>query len=72
VTVVRFFKWLTSKYINVFKQKPPATALSKPSSSGGTVLANACIPCLGQWKRDAIKAGYKNSIITFYNRNHQP
>lgn len=36
---------------------------------GGTVLANACGPCIGQWKRDDIKKGDKNSIITSYNRN---
>lgn len=37
--------------------------------AGGTVLANACGPCIGQWKRDDIKKGEKNSIITSYNRN---
>lgn len=36
---------------------------------GGTVLANACGPCIGQWKRDNIKKGDKNSIISSYNRN---
>ena len=36
---------------------------------GGVVLANACGPCIGQWKRDDIKPGEKNSIITSYNRN---
>ena len=36
---------------------------------GGTVLANACGPCIGQWKRDDIKKGDKNSIISSYNRN---
>lgn len=36
---------------------------------GGTVLANACGPCIGQWKRDDIKAGEKNSIINSFNRN---
>ncbi|MBI3251753.1 MAG: aconitate hydratase [Candidatus Omnitrophica bacterium] len=36
---------------------------------GGTVLANACGPCIGQWKRDDIKIGEKNSIITSFNRN---
>lgn len=36
---------------------------------GGTVLANACGPCIGQWKRDDIKVGEKNSIITSFNRN---
>jgi aconitate hydratase len=36
---------------------------------GGTVMANACGPCIGQWKRDDIKKGEKNSIITSFNRN---
>ncbi|MDD5361840.1 MAG: aconitate hydratase [Ignavibacteria bacterium] len=36
---------------------------------GGTVLANACGPCIGQWKRHDTKDGEKNSIITSYNRN---
>ncbi len=36
---------------------------------GGTVLANACGPCIGQWKRaDAVK-GKADSIISSYNRN---
>ena len=33
---------------------------------GGTVLANACGPCIGQWNRNDMG---KNSIITSYNRN---
>ncbi|ORX46015.1 aconitate hydratase [Piromyces finnis] len=36
---------------------------------GGTVLANACGPCIGQWDRKDIKKGDLNSIITSYNRN---
>jgi len=36
---------------------------------GATVLANACGPCIGQWKRDDIVAGERNSILTSYNRN---
>lgn len=38
---------------------------------GGTVLANACGPCIGQWKRDDIQMGESNSIITSFNRNFQ-
>lgn len=38
-------------------------------SIGAQVLANACGPCIGQWKRDDIKRGDKNSILTSYNRN---
>jgi aconitate hydratase len=33
------------------------------------VLANACGPCIGQWQRDDIKKGERNSIITSFNRN---
>jgi aconitate hydratase len=36
---------------------------------GGTVLANACGPCIGQWKRHDVAFGEKNSIMTSYNRN---
>ena len=36
---------------------------------GGTVLANACGPCIGQWKREDIAPGETNSILTSYNRN---
>jgi len=36
---------------------------------GGVVLANACGPCIGQWKRDDIKKGDKNTIVSSYNRN---
>jgi aconitate hydratase len=37
--------------------------------SGGLVLANACGPCIGQWDRQDIKKGDKNSIISSFNRN---
>ncbi len=36
---------------------------------GATVLANACGPCIGQWKRDDIKEGESNSIVSSFNRN---
>ena len=36
---------------------------------GAVVLANACGPCIGQWKRDDVKHGDKNTIITSFNRN---
>ena len=38
-------------------------------SIGATVLANACGPCIGQWKRDDIGEGEINSIVSSYNRN---
>ena len=37
--------------------------------AGGTVLANACGPCIGQWDRLGMKDGVKNTIINSFNRN---
>jgi aconitate hydratase len=34
-----------------------------------TVLANACGPCIGQWKRTDISTGDVNSIVNSFNRN---
>ena len=39
------------------------------NQAGATVLANACGPCIGQWKRDDVKPGTKNTIVTSFNRN---
>jgi len=36
---------------------------------GGTVLANACGPCIGQWHRSQEMVGVPNTIVTSYNRN---
>ena len=36
---------------------------------GGTVLANACGPCIGQWKRKDVQEGQPNTIVTSFNRN---
>ncbi|MCC7403533.1 MAG: aconitate hydratase [Bdellovibrionales bacterium] len=36
---------------------------------GAVVLANACGPCIGQWKRDDVKSGTPNTIVTSFNRN---
>ena len=36
---------------------------------GGTVLANACGPCIGQWRRTGVSEGEPNTIVTSFNRN---
>ena len=36
---------------------------------GGLILANACGPCIGMWKRMDSKTGEKNTIVTSFNRN---
>ena len=32
-------------------------------------LANACGPCIGQWRREEVLDGVSNTIVTSYNRN---
>src|SRR5437867_5112659 len=36
---------------------------------GAVVLANACGPCIGQWRRSQDEATVANTIVTSYNRN---
>ncbi len=38
-------------------------------SAGATVLANACGPCIGQWRREDIQGDEQNTIVTSFNRN---
>ncbi len=39
--------------------------LSHPSS----LIANACGPCIGQWKREDSDSAEENSILSSFNRN---
>ena len=43
--------------------------MAELESFGATVLANACGPCIGQWKRDGMEQGQANTVITSFNRN---
>lgn len=36
---------------------------------GATVLANACGPCIGQWRREGVEQRGPNTIVTSFNRN---
>lgn len=36
---------------------------------GATMMSNSCGPCIGQWKRDDVKEGTANTIVTSFNRN---
>jgi len=36
---------------------------------GATVLANACGPCIGQWRRPGEASAMPNTIVTSFNRN---
>ncbi len=39
------------------------------SEVGATLMANACGPCIGQWRRDDMAKGTTNTIVTSFNRN---
>jgi aconitate hydratase len=43
--------------------------LSLLEEIGATVLANACGPCIGQWRRSDSAEQATNAIVTSYNRN---
>jgi aconitate hydratase len=43
--------------------------LKELTDIGGLILANACGPCIGMWKRMDTKSGEKNTIVTSFNRN---
>ena len=36
---------------------------------GGSVFANACGPCIGQWSREGAEEKLKNTIVHSFNRN---
>lgn len=43
--------------------------LSEFKSMGAVIMANACGPCIGQWKRETEDTERPNSILTSFNRN---
>ena len=62
--------------VNPGSERIKATAerdglLSVLRRAGAVVMANACGPCIGQWKRDVPEkdADRPNSIVTSFNRN---
>lgn len=61
--------YITPGSDTVFQTVSKAGFLEPLKKMGGTVLANACGPCIGQWARDDIKKGETNTIVSSYNRN---
>ncbi len=61
--------WVTPGSAQIHETIKRDGQLDDLEAIGGVVLANACGPCIGQWKRDDMKMGQRNSIISSYNRN---
>ncbi len=60
--------------VNPGSERVRATAerdgiLSSFQDVGATIMANACGPCIGQWKRQTDEPMRRNSIVTSFNRN---
>jgi aconitate hydratase len=66
-TAIPFY--ITPGSETVFKSVQKAGLLKPLEDIGGIVLANACGPCIGQWRRDDIQKGEVNTIVSSYNRN---
>ena len=60
---------VTPGSVQIFETIKRDGQMADLESVGATVLANACGPCIGQWRRDEIKKGQRNTIVTSFNRN---
>jgi aconitate hydratase len=61
--------WCTPGSEQIHKTIARDGQLTDLEAIGAMVLANACGPCIGQWKRDDVEKGEANSIINSFNRN---
>jgi aconitate hydratase len=61
--------YVTPGSASVYKTIRENGQLAKLEKLGAIVLANACGPCIGQWRRNDVKQGEVNSIVSSYNRN---
>lgn len=61
--------WITPGSERVYQTIKRDGLIETFQKIGGTVLANACGPCIGQWKRSDVKADEANTIVSSFNRN---
>ena len=66
-TAVPFFATPGSEQVRATTQRDGQ--LTSLVDIHATVLANACGPCIGQWRRAQDAATLPNTIVTSYNRN---
>jgi len=61
--------WISPGSDQIYETIKRDGQLAELEAVGATVLTNACGPCIGQWQRDDMPEGRKNSIVTSFNRN---
>src|SRR5881296_397138 len=61
--------WITPGSERIYQTIKRDGLIDAFAKIGGTVLANACGPCIGQWKRSDVRADETNTIVSSFNRN---
>src|SRR5216117_348719 len=61
--------WITPGSERIYQTIKRDGLIDTFAEIGGTVLANACGPCIGQWKRSDVRADETNTIVSSFNRN---
>src|SRR5213593_862148 len=61
--------WITPGSERIYQTIKRDGLIDTFAKIGGTVLANACGPCIGQWKRSDVRADETNTIVSSFNRN---
>ena len=61
--------WVTPGSEQVHQTIKRDGQMQRLEAVGAKVLANACGPCIGQWKRDDMDPNEPNTIMSSYNRN---
>ncbi len=61
--------WISPGSDRIFQTIKRDGLIDTFAAIGGTVLANACGPCIGQWRRSDVAATEANTIVSSFNRN---
>jgi aconitate hydratase len=61
--------WVTPGSERIFQTIRRDGMMETFEKIGGTVLANACGPCIGQWRRTDVGSTETNTIVSSFNRN---
>ena len=66
-----YYRWNQWFFLRMLERKQAYRARRRLNwcDRCATVLANACGPCIGQWRRDEAISSKPNTIVTSYNRN---
>src|SRR2546428_8271103 len=61
--------WITPGSERIYQTIKRDGLIDAFAKIGGTGLAHACGPCIGQWKRSDVRADETNTIVSSFNPN---